>query len=191
MKTVRRPGVRRPIRSSEHGNDGKGMDPASAHTTAEAPGATAASACRSGTPDFGQQSFPREGAAPLRASCRPVSRRSAPVPGQPDLFIDLWLRRRGGFVIAHSLLGGCGTGKTATGAGDLEEAMSVIEAYCRTLSTAPAGHPPGPKACASDLAEAIIELARFRDRQRIFLGLAGEALDDWQACPACRPHAPS
>ncbi|WP_235842829.1 hypothetical protein [Cereibacter sphaeroides] len=94
-------------------------------------------------------------------------------------------------MIAHSLLGGCGTGKTATGAGDLEEAMSVIEAYCRTLSTASAGHPPGPKACASDLAEAIIELARFRDRRRIFLGLAGEALDDWQAWPACRPHAPS
>nr|RDS97007.1 hypothetical protein DWF04_04185 [Cereibacter sphaeroides f. sp. denitrificans] len=191
MKTLRHPGVRKHIRSSEHGSDGKGMDLASAHTTAETRGATAASACRSGSLEFSQQSFPREGAAPLRASCRLVSRRSAAMPGQPDLFIDLWGRKRGGFVIAHSLLGGSGTGKTATGARDLEEAMSVIEAYCRTLSTGPAGHPLSPEACAADLAEAIIELARFRDRRRIFLGLAGEALDDWQAYPACRPHAPS
>ncbi len=191
MKSLRHPGVLRPIRSSEHGSDGKGMDLPSAHSTAETRGATAASACRSGPLEFSQQSFPREGASPLRALCRLVSRRSAATPGQPDLFVDLWLRKRGGFVIAHSLLGGCGTKKTATGARDIEEAMSVFEGYCQTLSTLPAGHPPGPKACASELAEAIIELARFRDRRRIFLGLAGEALDDWQAYPAGRPQASS
>lgn len=124
--------------------------------------------------------FPRDGKTSLRASCRLVSRQTLSLAGEPDLFVALWERRKGGFVVAHSTMGGREVGATAATVDDVEAAMARIETYCATLDPQAAVRTMDAALFESPLSSALSDLARRTARTRSFLALVGEALDEWQ-----------
>ena len=127
--------------------------------------------------------FAREDAAPLRVSCRCLSRHTLLLADERELFVALWECRKGGFVVAHSTPDGLG--ETAGAAADLDAAMALLEGYCAGLD--PCRWPSVPASVGPSLAALLTDLSRRDTCVRRFLALAGDALDEWQdiATGAC------
>lgn len=135
----------------------------------------------------------RSGQPPLRLKARRLWRHETNVPGG-GLYLELWLRPKGGAVTAFGAIGDARMPSDALQAADIETLAEMIEA--RFASPAPGwpdsetGQRPAGST-APEVAAALVARLSEMSEARAFRALLSDALDAWTADAAPADTAPS
>ncbi len=125
----------------------------------------------------------RQGQPPLRFKGRRIAHLRRVVTPQITLFIDVWARRKGDFVIAYTHISGTDLGLDAHVMADVNDVADHLEMLCR--------HPLGPAQCGH-VADTLLGMLRALALQKYFSILVGDFLslfDTYCAPNECRSVA--
>ena len=121
--------------------------------------------------------LPRVSKPPLRFRGRCLSRDQVMIGPNDELFICLWQKQKGGWVVAHSTPADSGSGVDAVGVDTCHAAMAYLEERCAQLP--PVSMPE--LVSGHSAADLISKIARQCNFHQQFLVLAGHAMARWDA----------